>query len=67
MTAHFKSEHDEIQAFQLRAEMLRPMFGLWDAEDPVSHRLLDVVEAQRELVHGYGFIVGQSAASRRVF
>jgi hypothetical protein len=23
MTAHFKSEYDEIQAFQLRAEMLR--------------------------------------------
>ena len=42
-------EYEESKAFQQRADLLRPMFGLWDAYDPVSHAILDVVEAQREL------------------
>jgi hypothetical protein len=33
----------------MRADWLRPMFGHWDSEDPVSHAILDVVEAQRVL------------------
>jgi hypothetical protein len=49
MTAHFKSNYSDAEAFQLRADLLRPMFGLWDVEDLVSHAILDVVEAQREL------------------
>lgn len=45
----FKSEYSTLDAFVLRVNILRPMFGLWDAFDPVSHAILDVVEAQREL------------------
>jgi hypothetical protein len=48
-TAPFKSTYDELEAFRLRVEMLRPGFGEWDACDPVSHAILDVVEAQREV------------------
>jgi hypothetical protein len=49
MTTRFKSQYSDDDAFYLRADLLRPMFGLWDCEDPVSHAILDVVEAQREL------------------
>ncbi len=49
MTKDFKSTYDESEVFYLRADLLRPMFGHWDAEDPVSHAILDIVEAQREL------------------
>jgi hypothetical protein len=62
MTTQFKSNYNNDDAFALRADMLRPMFGFWDAEDIVSHCILDVVEAQRELSdlfaddaeHGFG-------------
>lgn len=33
----------------MRADLLRPELGHWDAFDPVSHAILDVIEAQREL------------------
>ena len=36
-------------AFYLRADRLRPMFGHWDCIDPASHAILDVVAAQRDL------------------
>jgi hypothetical protein len=49
MSAHFETEIDESSAFDMRADWLRPMFGHWDSEDPVSHAILDVVEAQRVL------------------
>jgi hypothetical protein len=49
MTTRFKSEYDPLEAFYLRVRLLRPMFGRWDACDPVSHAILDIVEAQREL------------------
>jgi hypothetical protein len=38
-----------VKNFETRAKSLRPMFGLWDACDPISHALLDVVEAQRKV------------------
>src|SRR6516162_6028959 len=46
---HFEADIDEDAAFYLRADLLRPMFGYWDCEDPASHAILDLVEAQREL------------------
>jgi len=49
MTTRFKSTYRDSDAFYLRADLLCPMFGHWDSEDPVSHAILDVVEAQREL------------------
>ena len=49
MTTRFKSTCRDSDAFCLRADLLCPMFGHWDSEDPVSHAILDVVEAQREL------------------
>jgi hypothetical protein len=49
MTTRFKSTYNAYEAFRARADLLRPMFGLWDACDPVSHAILDIVEAQREL------------------
>jgi hypothetical protein len=49
MTTKFKSQYDSYEAFQARVDLLRPMFGLWDAEDPVAHAILDIVEAQREV------------------
>jgi hypothetical protein len=45
----FASTCDECEAFRLRADLLREMFGMWDPIDPVSHCILDLVEAQREL------------------
>jgi hypothetical protein len=45
----FKSQYSDIDAFYLRADLLRPEFGKWDALDPVSHGILDIVEAQHEL------------------
>jgi hypothetical protein len=48
-TTPFETEIDEMSAFYLRADWLRPMFGHWDCCDPVSHAILDLVEAQREL------------------
>ena len=45
MTTRFKSTYRDSDAFYLRADLLRPMFGHWDLEDPVSHAILDVVEA----------------------
>jgi hypothetical protein len=47
--ARFKSEYDSITAFHLRGNLLRHDFAKWDAADPISHLLLDLVEAQREL------------------
>jgi hypothetical protein len=47
MTTRFRSTYSEPDAFYLRADL--PQFGLWDSEDPVSHAILDLVEAQREL------------------
>jgi hypothetical protein len=44
----FTAEIDEVSAFYLRADLLREMFGHWDSMDPVSHAILDIVEAQRE-------------------
>jgi len=44
----FEAEIDESTAFYLRADLLRPMFGLWDSEDPVSVAILDLVETHRE-------------------
>jgi hypothetical protein len=49
MTTHFKSDIDELDAFYLRGDLLRPAFGQWDACDPVCHCILDLVEAQTEL------------------
>ena len=49
MTTRFKSTYRDSDAFYLRADLLCPMFGHSDLEDPVSHAILDVVEAQREL------------------
>jgi hypothetical protein len=45
----FKSNYDKCETFILRRDLLRPLFGCWDVCDPVSHAILDVVEAQREL------------------
>jgi hypothetical protein len=45
----FKSGYDSVVMFYLRGDLLRPQFGEWDAIDPVSHILLDLVEAQSEL------------------
>jgi hypothetical protein len=45
----FKSQYSDIDAFYLRADLLRPAFGNWDAIDPVCHAILDIVEAQHEL------------------
>jgi uncharacterized protein YlxW (UPF0749 family) len=30
-------EYEESKAFQQRADLLRPMFGLWDASPPGAH------------------------------
>ena len=49
MKVEFPSIYDECKAFRLRVEMLREMFGMWDPIDPVSHCILDLVEAQGEL------------------
>jgi hypothetical protein len=49
MPTRFKSTYSDHDAFYARADLLREMFGHWDCEDPVSHAILDVVEAQREL------------------
>jgi len=51
MTTPFASDINEIDAFYLRADLLRPEFGCWDACDLVSHCLLDLVEAQTEITH----------------
>jgi hypothetical protein len=52
-TAIFKSTYDTHDEFYARADLLRLGFGQWDAYDPVSHPILDVVEAQRELSDTY--------------
>jgi hypothetical protein len=49
MREHFKSEYDDIDAFYLRGDLLRPDFGKWDCCDPVAAVILDLVEAQIEL------------------
>lgn len=49
MTIRFESTYTDHDAFYLRANLLRATFGQWDAFDPVSHAILDIVEAQREL------------------
>lgn len=49
MTIKFRSKYSDVDAFYARADLLRPMFGMWDALDPVAHAILDIVEAQREL------------------
>ena len=49
MTTPFASEIDEANAFYLRVRWLAPKFGRWDCEDPVSHAIVAVVEAQQEL------------------
>jgi hypothetical protein len=49
MTTRFKSTYSDYNAFYARADLLREMFGHWDCDDPVSHCILDLVEAQREL------------------
>jgi hypothetical protein len=49
MTAQFKSEYSEHDAFYTRGDLLRPQFGIWDCEDPVSSCILDLVEAQSEI------------------
>jgi hypothetical protein len=49
MATRFKSQYSALDAFHLRADLLRSTFGHWDCEDPVSHAILDLVEAQREL------------------
>jgi hypothetical protein len=65
-----KSEYDPISAFYLRARMLREMFGLWDACDPVSRAILDLVETQRQLSDAirddadYGSSPGRTGAIR---
>jgi hypothetical protein len=59
--SHFRSTIDPIEAFSLRGDMLREQFGRWDDEDPICHRLLDLVEAQNEIADAidddvnYGF------------
>ena len=45
----FESDIDEIDAFYLRADLLRPEFGHRDACDLVCHCILDLVEAQSEI------------------
>jgi hypothetical protein len=49
MTTHFESDIDEIKAFYLRGDLLRPEFGHWDACDPVCQCIFDLVEAQTEI------------------
>jgi hypothetical protein len=49
MTTCFKPSYNQHDAFYLRGDLLRPMFGMWDCCDPVSHAILDAVEAQNEL------------------
>lgn len=49
MKLNFQSKYRDDEAFYTRADLLRPMFGMWDACDPVAHAILDIVEAQREL------------------
>ena len=34
MTAQFKSEYSEHDAFYTRGDLLRPQFGIWDCERP---------------------------------
>ena len=46
---NFEPNIDPLQAFCIRGDLLRPKFGDWDANDPVSHAILDLVEAQSEL------------------
>ena len=53
MTAHFKSDIDELDAFYLRGDLLRPDFGQWDACDLVCHCILDLAEAQTELQYTF--------------
>jgi hypothetical protein len=53
MTTSFKSSYSKHDAFYLRGDWLRPKFGLWDDCDPVSHAILDVVEAQNELADAF--------------
>ena len=64
MTTHFKSTYSEHDAFYLCADLLRPMFGQWDAYDPVSHAILDFVEAQRELSDATA--VSSDAANKQI-
>ena len=45
----FISNYGDLEAFATRTDLLRSEFGHWDVEDPVSHAILDMVEAQREL------------------
>jgi hypothetical protein len=49
----FKSEYDQHDEFYARVELLRPLYGNWDAFDPVAHAILDVVEAQSELADAF--------------
>ena len=49
MTTPFTSDISPIDAFYLRAGLLRPEFGYWDACDPVCHAIFDLVEAQTEI------------------
>jgi hypothetical protein len=49
MREHFKSEYSDHDAFYARVALLRPGFGAWDAYDPISDIILDLVEAQSEL------------------
>ena len=49
----FKSEYsddDNDELFYARVEMMRETFGYWEPDaDPVSHCILDLCEAQREI------------------
>jgi hypothetical protein len=67
MTTQFKANYNKDEAFALRADMLRPMFGYWDAEDVVSHCILDVVEAQRELNDMFADSAEQGLGSKAAF
>jgi hypothetical protein len=53
MTTAFKAHYSKPDAFHARADLLRPMFGLWHCCDPVSHAILDIVEAQNELADAF--------------
>ena len=45
----FAAKYSDHDAFNLRVDLLRHGFGEWDCCDPISHILLDLVEAQGEL------------------
>ena len=55
----FQSKYSDDEAFYARADLLRPMFGMWDACDPVAHAILDIVEAQRELADAIADYAGR--------